>query len=562
MGKPLLSNKTHLRRFLFYTASLAVMFTGAKILTAMTGKNFLETDFAKTYLSSTTLKALNIGIGHDNSDSRGSHPHEECCKTLMEHMQGHWQHYFVFFDNMSEMILADPSIKESAFPLTSNFLNDTSIQAMYLVEEIHWLHGQGLPLSNQPHPAKSWNFNGRPHCRHRWDTDTDRGISYLSTIGNQCGCGSTTFQPSHSYWLYGDDKKTTTVGIHSTETSESSAKFDQKGGNILAKRSPSLRLARYFARKNQTLCFAGDSVDYQFYFALKNNLHRTELLHQKHFNTSFVNVSSHHYPIEYKTTPGDPLKGYRLGDSDWRIAQEVLETRVIFHDEPDNSFTFQYLKLYGWGPWLYEYMDACDVIIMNLALHYVASGDFPGRTGHTLFDDTQAAITYLTNFSAGAQNRIAIWRSSLPQHFDTHNGHYPSDNNVAQTPCVAIKEDYSPKGKNRTQEYNRVHSSAFEKFCHTNQSSCGNMMYTCTVNTTSMDFRTVYFYWVANNLTVELDRTKHDKANVTGSILLWQLFDLFDVPVWHSSNGDCSHFCYVPALYEAAFQRLELLLGL
>ena len=142
------------------------------------------------------------------------------------------------------------------------------------------------------------------------------------------------------------------------------------------------------------------------------------------------------------------MKGHRLDDEDWRIAQEVLETMVTFHDKSRNSFRFQYLKLYGWGPWLYEYMDACDVIIMNLSLHYIASGDFPGRTGHALYDDTQAAITYLTNFSAGTQNRIAIWRSSLPQHFDTHDGHYPSDNNVAQAPCVAINEDYSTKKGN------------------------------------------------------------------------------------------------------------------
>eukprot|EP00804_Cyclotella_cryptica_P021683 CCRYP_018273-RA/>CCRYP_018273-RA protein AED:0.34 eAED:0.34 QI:1694/1/1/1/0/0/2/1/567 len=550
---------TNRNGFLFYATISAVALTGANIWMVMTGRNGLQTDPAKSYFSSTVFKALSLVIGYDNSDLRGSQQNEECCKTLIEHIQGHWQHHFVFFDDMSDMVLADPSIKEVALPVTDELLNHTNIQSMYVSEEINWLRGRGLPRSTTS--AKSWEFHGY-HCRYGGDTDEDRGISYLSTIGNQCGCALTTFQPSHSYWLDGGDKEITTVRKYSAAVSEPSDNSEQKGYNILEDNSPSLRLARHFARKNQTLCFAGDSIDFQFYFALKNNLHRAELLQQKHFNTSLVNVSSHHYPTRYRTEVGDPMKGYRLGDGDWKLAEAVYETVVTFHDESINAFRFQYLKHYGWGPWLYEYMDACDVIIMNLALHYVASGDFEDRTGHTLFDDTQAAITYLTNFSASKKNRIAIWRSTLPVHFDTPNGHYPSDGNISQTPCVAIKEDYSRKEGNEAQEYNKVHKSAFAKFCRTNQNTCGNVKYTCTVNTKCLDFRTIYFYWVANNLTTELEYAKRERSNVTGSILLWHLFDLFDVPMWHPSNIDCSHFCYVPALYEAAFLRLELLLGL
>ena len=35
---------------------------------------------------------------------------------------------------------------------------------------------------------------------------------------------------------------------------------------------------------------------------------------------------------------------------------------------------------------------------------------------------------------------------------------------------------------------------------------------------------------------------------------------MFNVPMWHISNGDCSHFFCVPPLYEAALKRLELML--
>jgi hypothetical protein len=44
-----------------------------------------------------------------------------------------------------------------------------------------------------------------------------------------------------------------------------------------------------------------------------------------------------------------------------------------------------------------------------------------------------------------------------------------------------------------------------------------------------------------------LERFRRVNPIVTGSILQWNVADLFDIPSWHAGPGDCSHFCYVPS---------------
>ena len=73
--------------------------------------------------------------------------------------------------------------------------------------------------------------------------------------------------------------------------------------------------------------------------------------------------------------------------------------------------------------------------------------------------------------------------------------------------------------------------------------------------------QTLYKYYKDSNCCQErLKRLEKGEASVTGTILRWQIADLFDVATWHVASNDCSHFCFVPALYEAAFERLEPLL--
>mmetsp|Transcript_30025 Transcript_30025/g.63669 ORF Transcript_30025/g.63669 Transcript_30025/m.63669 type:complete len:102 (+) Transcript_30025:1431-1736(+) len=96
--------------------------------------------------------------------------------------------------------------------------------------------------------------------------------------------------------------------------------------------------------------------------------------------------------------------------------------------------------------------------------------------------------------------------------------------------------------------------------CDSKPQSCGHRLeHTCTVDRNSIEYRTVYKFLLENNCIERLERYTSN-SSATGNILRWNIADMFDVPTWHHSSGDCSHYCYVPPLYEAAFERLDLLL--
>lgn len=345
---------------------------------------------------------------------------QNSCELLKKHISGHWIHYFSYFDNISNVLQLDSSIQQVAHPITNDLLNHASIQSSHLVEELSWLRGPGHSTFGQ------FTDNVGGVCRWKKDNDPGRGISYMSSIGNQCGCGMKQFQPTISSWSYEDN-------VTSTNSKD----------DVNMKVSPSVRLARRFASKNQTVCFVGDSVDFQFYDGFRNNLFRAKAIYQECCNKSTLNITSRRYPARYSTnnTSRDRKSRLRVDDDSFRLMQEVFESTVKIHGEDEGEFRFLYLKHYMYAPWTYEYMDSCDVIIMNQALHY----GIPAAKDE-LLSDTMAAITYLANFSA-ANDRLAIWRTSLPQHFDTPNGHFAKGRH-----CVAIKDEYILREGNHLQE--------------------------------------------------------------------------------------------------------------
>ena len=102
------------------------------------------------------------------------------------------------------------------------------------------------------------------------------------------------------------------------------------------------------------------------------------------------------------------------------------------------------------------------------------------------------------------------------------------------------------------QQYNKLYN---EQFANSNQSNNAYEV-ECTVNRQSLEYPTVYkFYTTEKCCDNRLERLKSGNGNVTGTILRWEIADLFDVPQWHADDMDCSHFCYVPSLYESAFER-------
>ena len=213
------------------------------------------------------------------------------------------------------------------------------------------------------------------------------------------------------------------------------------------------------------------------------------------------------------------------------------------------------------------------MVVMNQGLHYDAEDDHIGRQNkHTLMDDMLAAITYLANFSSSG-NRNAVWRAALPQHFASTDGHFTGwkerpglaitrNQTLARAKKLAKKlHSCSAIEKGNQQVYNKVYDDAFRRLCH-NARQCNHFRHKCTVNPVAeVDYQTPYKFWRDNNcMLTERERMRLGNSNVTGEILQWRIFDLFDVTSWHKDDLDCSHFCFVPPLFEAAFERLRLLL--
>ena len=252
----------------------------------------------------------------------------------------------------------------------------------------------------------------------------------------------------------------------------------------------------------------------------------------------------------------------------------ILETKAMFVDNGKaKKARIRYYMSYEWSPWNVEFMEDCDVNIMNIGLHYKPDGNHTGReTRHTLMDDMLAAITYLTNWTASKDNRIALWRSALPQHFSTKDGHFYGWKKLNGS-CTAIGEG------NDQQAYNRVYDAAFSRLCqleepteHSTKHSCNHLRHSCSVSPAAgVNYQTIYKFWSDNNCTEHISNellrlsnfssVANKEASVTGEIFCWDIFDLFDVTSWHSKDLDCSHVCYIPQLFEAAFKRLELLVS-
>lgn len=190
------------------------------------------------------------------------------------------------------------------------------------------------------------------------------------------------------------------------------------------------------------------------------------------------------------------------------------------------------------------------MVIMNFALHYKPYGDHINKvTGHTLMNDLKAGITFLTNFTASKTNRIAIWRSALPQHFDTHDGHFSLRLNKLhdQHTCKPLPKT---NGTHKQQVYNSVYAEAFAIMCNQQptttfgQRSCDHQFrHVCIVKPTAdVEYQTPYNFYRANNCTDRLVTNKEaERYEVTGTIYHWSIFDLFDVEWWHVKDKDCKY---------------------
>ncbi|KAL7540222.1 hypothetical protein ACHAXR_009953 [Thalassiosira sp. AJA248-18] len=452
------------------------------------------------------------------------------CKYLKLHEEGAWQHYYSDYNNRS-----------IGLALTDKLLSSRSYK-QYFPFELDWFSGKQLPAA----------WGGKGACLKYVNATMDvKSSMYLSQLGNQCGCGMNGFEPSHSVWMRGNHTNTT------NDVQSSSFKNEDDGKSSS---SPSFMLIEALAKAKQTLCFFGDSIDFQFYDALQLNLQRAILLQDVN-----ASMETRLIPINYTNDTGPSWFG-NAESHGWRYMDNIMQTKVTLGNNLNTSFS--YFKSYGWAPGHTSFLDDCSVIICNLGLHYnIETGqqsNAMGKTkGSTLANDFRAAITYLADFASSGDNRVAIWRSALPQHFNTSDGHFREGKGCS---ILTRKKPNLSHADATIQLYNTFYNKAFAEFCNvlldqTSPSECESYEVRCTVNRISQKFPTLFKYYTNERCCEKrLERLKNGNATVSGTILRWNIADIFDVPLWHASGSDCSHFCYVPALYETAFERLRFLL--
>ena len=247
----------------------------------------------------------------------------------------------------------------------------------------------------------------------------------------------------------------------------------------------------------------------------------------------------------------------------WGGLKDVMEFTASLGKHKSDKATVRFYKHYVWSPWDVSLMEDCDVLTYNIALHYFGrTSAFEGRNHHAFVDDVRAAVDFLSNFSSSRSGRVAIWRETLPQHFRTETGAYAGTGKPQLSGCAAI-----PDGVHGTQGFNNETLMVFAEMCNCSRRVTGRenlengtlcLAHECTVDhtATNVSYESVFVWEAQSNRT---HHGNHERSALTksGRIYWWPLFDVFDVPSWHKNDVDCSHFCFIPQLYEAGFSRLS-----
>lgn len=403
---------------------------------------------------------------------------EDYCNVLLAHEKGHWEQ--ITSEGFISYMKNNPSFQQQLFP-----------------KEKEWMRG------NKP-------WYGYDKCLREKNT-----LMYNSMLGHQCGCGVHDFEASLPKWVHDTASRT-------NKLSDLNMYGMDLSWTEYYKTSATLRLAQKLAQTNATLCFAGDSIDYQIYYGMQNNLKRVAQLHSMHFSgrPQLVSVTDRIIPVKYNTEPGTFenwfLTGKRPPDGDGSFVNgtrpprngfgsmhSILETKASFREfDKSGSSNFariRYFMTYGWSPWNIEFMESCNIVVMNLGLHYMPTGNYTGKqTRRPLMDDLHASFTYLANFSSSSENRISVWRSALPQHFDTYDGHFHGwDNLPKDHTCVDMKTYTSDTGKLSSQIYNALYDEIFATTCqesteHGLPQSCSLLEHVCSVDVKSTKYPTIY----------------------------------------------------------------------
>jgi len=271
------------------------------------------------------------------------------CDALKSHYSGLWGHVYA--------------------PISNTNFEESFASSFYFTDEFNWLQGKNMP--------SRFDLNA---CKTKYENQRSSKM-YVSKLGNQCGCGLKEFVPSISRWIHNENEaidRGLLIGTHHGVFS-------------------SIRLAQNLGNARAHLCFVGDSVDYELYDALKTNLQRAmklQTLGHTPYNVSIDFVHERIIPVN--TSRAD--NGVNYVPPGWQQMTSIEETTVLFSGSNETT-TFSYFKHYGWSPWDFEILEDCNIIVMNLSLHYYFKDGRSKFFGNKLFDDVRAAITSLVNFT-------------------------------------------------------------------------------------------------------------------------------------------------------------------
>jgi hypothetical protein len=190
------------------------------------------------------------------------------CDEFENHINGHWKHTTLVKPNNYDY-------------------KTSSYQFDYFQEEVDWLYNT----------SDEWKVG----CKTGSYQQDKRGYMYASPVGKQCGCATSTFAPADSKWIW--NKTTEYESTH-----------------------PSFDLVENVAKENKTMCFAGDSIDLQFYTAIVNNLFRTRLFNSLYGNDHMPNVTVdlRQIPVVYSTEITGPVNYAKY----WMCMQDIKEALV------------------------------------------------------------------------------------------------------------------------------------------------------------------------------------------------------------------------------------------
>jgi len=234
------------------------------------------------------------------------------------------------------------------------------------------------------------------------------------------------------------------------------------------------------------------------------------------------------------------------------------------------------IEQHRFQPWGLHYIEEaeCDVLLMNLGFHYP-----PGKGEGRKEDQRQkpplplhdpsvlGLVQWAVNWTQSGKDRVAIWRETTPQHWNhSANGLWVMDRSkdrywspLNEAGCMELN---NPKdGQMFNQNFNKILTGL------TVPSPGGDRARLKSLRGRKIRIQSPTErekFWEAFKWREEMEQERQRKEArggraQEGIVYVLDLHqDLAGHPEWHMNKGDCTHFCFLPALWDFLFERLAL----